>query len=389
MADNQFINFNSQDVADMYRRNQYARMLQEQAAAPIERASYKGIEAPLHPVQGVAKMAAALLAGYQQNQMDERYTNEKAAAEQKVVAERERSNQAYTDFQAGIAPKPGFGASGSVGDYGGQEMPSQARSDTERLAHLLSSMGSADERVSRSAKNYLDYDAAQAQEKARLDETALNRLDKDAEIKRLQGNADREYKLDVARMGQDRNKQPPAPAGYRFTPTGDLMAIPGGPVDAKTIKANSAQETGRDTVSSVVDQLRTGYENLNARNSIVNPKNSVMSNLSAGLASSAPGQVASNLAGTEAQSIRNEIKMTRPLLLQQIMKATGMSAKQMDSNAELKLWLSTATDPGLDIKSNLAALDNIEKMYGMPKAATPAPTPAQSATRATVSNWNK
>ena len=388
MADNQFINFNSQDVADMYRRNQYARMLQDQANAPIERPSYKGIEAPLHATQGAAKIASALLAGIQQNMMDQSYAKEKAAAEQKLVDERERSNQAYTDFQAGLAPKPGFGASGSVGDYGGQEMPSQARSDSERLAHLMSSMGSADERVSRSAKNYLDYDATQAQEKATLDEKALNRLDKEAEIKRLQGNADRSYKLDVARMGQDRNKQPPAPAGYRFTPSGDLMAIPGGPVDAKTIKANSAQETGRDTVSSVVDQLRTGYENLNARNAIVNPKNSVMSNLSAGLASSAPGQVASNLAGTEAQSIRNEIKMTRPLLLQQIMKATGMSAKQMDSNAELKLWLSTATDPGVDIKSNLAALDNIEKMYGMPKAATPAPTPVgQGATRATVSNW--
>ena len=61
MADNQFINFNSQDVADMYRRNQYARMLQEQANAPIERPSYKGIEAPLHPVQGVAKMVLLFL----------------------------------------------------------------------------------------------------------------------------------------------------------------------------------------------------------------------------------------------------------------------------------------------------------------------------------------
>ena len=204
MADNQFINFNSQDVADMYRRNQYARMLQEQAAAPTEPYSYKGIQAPIQPTQIAAKFAAALLAGHQQNQMDERYANEKAAAEQKVVAERERSNQAYTDFQAGIAPKPGFGASGSVGDYGGQEMPSQARSEPEHLAHLLSSMGSADERVRSSAKNYLDYDAAQAQEKARLDEKALNRLDKDAEIKRLQGNADRTYGLQLEKLRQDK-----------------------------------------------------------------------------------------------------------------------------------------------------------------------------------------
>ena len=73
MADNQFINFNSQDVADMYRRNQYARMLQDQAAAPTEPYSYKGIQAPIQPTQIAAKMAAALLAGHQQNQMDERY----------------------------------------------------------------------------------------------------------------------------------------------------------------------------------------------------------------------------------------------------------------------------------------------------------------------------
>ena len=393
MADNQFINFNSQDVADMYRRNQYARMLQEQANAPIERPSYKGIEAPLHATQGVAKLTAALLAGYQQNQMDESYAKEKADAEQKVVAERERRRGEVAAYCQGFGPETAYtnAAGGDVNNYTPQtQMTSTPRSPAQLLAHELSGMGSDNELIRNMARASSERRGAEAQEKTRLDERAQNRLDKDAEIKRLQGNADREYKLDVARMGQDRNKQPPAPAGYRFTPTGDLMAIPGGPVDAKTIKANSAQETGRDTVSSVVDQLRTGYENLNARNSIVNPKNSVMSNLSAGLASSAPGQVASNLAGTEAQSIRNEIKMTRPLLLQQIMKATGMSAKQMDSNAELKLWLSTATDPGLDIKSNLAALDNIEKMYGMPKAATPAPTPAgQGATRATVSNWNK
>ena len=382
MADNQFINFNSQDVADMYRRNQYARMLQEQANAPIERASYKGIEAPIHPVQGVAKLAAALLAGHQQNQMDERYANEKAAAEQKLVDERERRRADVEQYRMGEEPTLSTGPSGGVQDYGTPPTISTAKTPGQLLAHRLNALGSETESVRNIAKASIEQQNA-------VDQNTAKAAEREAEIKRLQGNADREYKLDVARMGQDRNKQPPAPAGYRFTPTGDLMAIPGGPVDAKTIKANSAQETGRDTVSSVVDQLRTGYENLNARNSIVNPKNSVMSNLSAGLASSAPGQVASNLAGTEAQSIRNEIKMTRPLLLQQIMKATGMSAKQMDSNAELKLWLSTATDPGLDIKSNLAALDNIEKMYGMPKAATPAPTPAQSATRATVSNWNK
>jgi hypothetical protein len=48
-----------------------------------------------------------------------------------------------------------------------------------------------------------------------------------------------------------------------------------------------------------------------------------------------------------------------------IMKATGMSAKQIDSNAELKLWLSTATDPTKSYEANIAALQNIENLYGV------------------------
>ena len=46
------------------------------------------------------------------------------------------------------------------------------------------------------------------------------------------------------------------------------------------------------------------------------------------------------------------------------MKATGMSAKQMDSNAELKLWLSTATDPTKGYEANIEALNNIASKYG-------------------------
>ena len=46
------------------------------------------------------------------------------------------------------------------------------------------------------------------------------------------------------------------------------------------------------------------------------------------------------------------------------MKASGMSAKQMDSNAELKLWIATATDPEKSIQANREAMDRIENLYG-------------------------
>jgi hypothetical protein len=81
------------------------------------------------------------------------------------------------------------------------------------------------------------------------------------------------------------------------------------------------------------------------------------------MASSGAGQMLGKMFGTKNQSARNEVAMMRPALLAALMKATGMSSKQMDSNAELKLWLATATDPTLDIQANRAALNAIEQKY--------------------------
>jgi hypothetical protein len=172
MADNQFINFNSQDVADMYRRNQYARMLQDQANAPIERASYKGIEAPLHPVQGVAKMAAALLAGYQQNQMDKSYASEKAAAEQKLVAEQERRKAEVADYQKGFDPTLSAGPSGGPGDYGTPATISTPKSRGEILAQALRGAGSDNPQIANIGRMQYEQQNAMAQDEARTAERA-------------------------------------------------------------------------------------------------------------------------------------------------------------------------------------------------------------------------
>ena len=143
---------------------------------------------------------------------------------------------------------------------------------------------------------------------------------------------------------------------------------------------SSTQELGRENVSTVIAQLRDAYGQLQTGGGITDPNASSASNLTAGVASSGLGQATGRLFGTQNQSKRNEILMTRPALLAHIMRATGMSAKQMDSNTELKLWLSTATDPTLDISANMQALDNIEKTYGLAggqSAEKPTQQPAQ------------
>lgn len=165
------------------------------------------------------------------------------------------------------------------------------------------------------------------------------------------------------------------PPGFRATPDGNLQAIPGGPADLKTQKQAETVDSGRSTVSGLVTTLRDYYDQLHMSGGITDPKAGLSTNLAAGIASSGPGQAIGRLVGTQNQSARNAIAQQRPLLLNAIKQATGMSAKQMDSNAELKLYLSAATDPTLDIEANRAALEQLDKLYGLggqaPKAEPP------------------
>lgn len=124
-------------------------------------------------------------------------------------------------------------------------------------------------------------------------------------------------------------------------------------------------DSGRQTVTDLVTELNSKYDSLEKAGGITNTKNGTLSNIKAGISSSGVGQAAGKLVGTATQSDRNAIAQTRPLLLQAIKQATGMSAKQMDSNVELKMYLAAATDPSLDVQSNRNALRMLEKLYGI------------------------
>ena len=178
----------------------------------------------------------------------------------------------------------------------------------------------------------------------------------------------------VSQSGFNKQFGKPQP-GYRWKSDGSLEFIPGGPADQKA----QAQKGGEGTVGGVVADLRDKYTQLDQENGIVSTNNRFGTNMGAAFGASSLGQTLNGIVGTKTQSARDSIAMTRPLLLQAIMKATGMSAKQMDSNAELKMYLATATDPQKGLEANLEALDRIESLYGggsekfkaqMPRAST-------------------
>ena len=158
-------------------------------------------------------------------------------------------------------------------------------------------------------------------------------------------------------------KQAAAPAGFRWTPDGNLERIPGGPADLKAEAELQKKAAGAGDVDIALGTLRDAYNRLEKGGGITSTANSGLENIPASISASGPGQAIGKMLGTNNQSARNDIAMARPALLAALMRATGMSAKQMDSNAELKLWLATATDPTLDVEANRRALDAIEKKY--------------------------
>jgi hypothetical protein len=200
--------------------------------------------------------------------------------------------------------------------------------------------------------------------------TASERLD--AELKaRTTGVQERQVALAERKQGFEERKgdggaggEKP-PQGYRWRADGGLEPIPGGPADTKNQQKASELESGRGEVNTQVATLRDFYKQLDEMKAITSVRRSRAENIRAAAESSELGQAAGRAVGSEAQSIRNSIKQQRPLLLQAIKRATGMTAKQMDSNVELQLYLSAATDPTLDIDANLRALDNLDRLYGL------------------------
>lgn len=156
--------------------------------------------------------------------------------------------------------------------------------------------------------------------------------------------------------------------------------------DAKVELEREQKTLAKERVSSLVDELTSNYQSLAKKNALVSPSQPVWQNVRARLAASGAGQLVSGAVGTEEQSIRDEIATKIPALFNEIRAVTGLSAKALDSNAELQFFKQTATDPTKSLEANLEALRSIENRYGLGRSglseapaqapSTPVPAPA-------------
>jgi hypothetical protein len=152
-------------------------------------------------------------------------------------------------------------------------------------------------------------------------------------------------------------------------PTASVLKDPAGKAAAtergKYEGGEEKRKEGKQRLTTILGGLAKDYMELDKTGGVVNPDKGVMENLAARGKSSGVGQFIAGATGAKEQSIRQQINNSRPLLIQGIMQATGMSARALDSNKELEFYLQAVTNPQSDLHSNLIAIDAIDKTYGL------------------------
>lgn len=141
----------------------------------------------------------------------------------------------------------------------------------------------------------------------------------------------------------------------------------------------SSKENAMKTVSTNLRDMARVYGQLNERGAIVNTEKGGFSNIMSRLSASRVGQAAGVAVGGQSQSLRNDINQMKPLLINSIRQASGMGARGMDSEKELEFYLKAATDPTLDVQTNLRAIDRLDKAYGLGLGISDAGTPLPAA----------
>ena len=186
MANNQMVNFNSQDVANMYRRNQLANALQERMNAPTPVHTYQGFQAPVSPLTGISKALDMYTAKKYDDQQEDKYQAEKAAAEQKVLDENSRLEQGRENFVSNLnqpiyseTPMPDARSSSESGiplDQPRDDVyTSTPKTNQEKLAFALSRIGDPNQLVSTTAKGYVDQANEDIRAKAVIDKALVDR----------------------------------------------------------------------------------------------------------------------------------------------------------------------------------------------------------------------
>jgi hypothetical protein len=127
---------------------------------------------------------------------------------------------------------------------------------------------------------------------------------------------------------------------------------------------NPVRIKAKADVSNLLNDLEKSYSELDKSNSIHNDAKGAGANLLAEINTSTPGLAISKMVGAKSKSVRNDIETVRRTLMPAIMKATGMTGSQLNSDAELQNFMKQLTDPNTDISTVNSQINRLRNMYG-------------------------
>ena len=185
-------------------------------------------------------------------------------------------------------------------------------------------------------------------------------------------------KEEMAMMEEERKSKQPAgdvtktietaEGIMQWNPETQRYDIPVGKGKATTTSADSKEEQkqeARQRVTTVLNNFRDVYDQLETSGAMVSTEKGSFGNVLNRLAASGVGQGVAGALGTKTQSLRNQINQMKPLLIQDMRKATEMGVRGMDSEKELEFYMQAVTDPRKDIQSVRAALNVLSAAYGL------------------------
>jgi hypothetical protein len=132
-------------------------------------------------------------------------------------------------------------------------------------------------------------------------------------------------------------------------------------IDKRFSEAERVQ--ARQEFDKTLANIITQYKDLGAKGMLVKPGETTLVNRAkAAAATSAPG-LTTVLSPERGEAVSTLANM-RQTMLSALMGATGMSAKNIDSNAEMRAYLNSLSNPGQSVKTIVDTLNNLSERFG-------------------------
>lgn len=347
------------EAENLERRKKYADMLRQQAGQTPQGQMVSGI----YVAPSWTQHAANLLKSYMAGQEDRSVGEDKQKLAQALQARRDNWLGQMPQGEADATPEKMI----SWALQGSQIDPQAAGLGLKYGDHIQARQARADEMKARAEQRQQEI---AAQNQFRMEQAR-------------QAAAERENMIRLSASLRPQAPEPLVPVLAPGSQTPVLMPrsnavgmTPWNPQAAKTQMQAEEQQKGKQLVSDSVAELKNYYDVLKGQGAITSVQNGPLANAGAKIANTPVGQFGASIMGTEAQKARESIAQARPLLMSAIKNATGMSAQQMNSNAELQFYMQAATDPSKGYEANMDALKRLDKMFGLGLTGAEEPKPS-------------